>query len=294
LDQIQEELVSEYVQWRCKKTRQYALRKKEGVELADTFEPVSVACVNRDLATLRRVLNLARLWKVIPSVPVIKLLPGERGHERVLTHKEEIEYLSASPLLLRQFATIMLDTGMRPEEVCRLSWEYVHLEPVNGARFGYLHNPRGKTKHAKRNLSLTARVHSLLSMRHESAGRPITGWVFPSNDDPKVHVPYSTIDSQHDRTIEKLTEEGGAGKQLQNAIIPFRLYDLRHTFLTRLGEVNTDPFTIQKIAGHSSIVMSQRYVHPTPERLEDAFARLETYNQAKIGATPETDSVAVN
>jgi len=29
-------------------------------------------------------------------------------------------------------------------------------------------------------------------------------------------------------------------------------YDLRHTFLTRLGEVNTDPFTIQKIAGHAS------------------------------------------
>src|SRR5262249_1390265 len=65
-------------------------------------------------------------------------------------------------------------------------------------------------------------------------------------------------------------------------IARFRLYDLRHTFLTRLGEAGADPLTIQKIAGHASILISQRYVHPTPERLEDAFAKLETYNGAKV------------
>jgi hypothetical protein len=37
----------------------------------------------------------------------------------------------------------------------------------------------------------------------------------------------------------------------------------------------------QKIAGHASILVSQRYVHPTPERLEDAFVRLERYNEMK-------------
>jgi len=36
--------------------------------------------------------------------------------------------------------------------------------------------------------------------------------------------------------------------------------------------------------------MSQRYVHPTDERLEDAFARLETYNQAKVSATIVEDA----
>src|SRR5262245_41658097 len=96
-----------------------------------------------------------RSWKVILTVPVIRLLPGERNHDRVLAHKEEDVYIAAAPLLLRQFATIMLDTGMRPEGVCRMRWENVHLEPVNGSRFGYVHNPSGKTKWAKRNLSLT-------------------------------------------------------------------------------------------------------------------------------------------
>jgi hypothetical protein len=55
------------------------------------------------------------------------------------------------------------------------------FEALNGARFGFVHNPKGKTKLAKRNLSLTARVHSLLSMRYEATGKPATGWVFRSN-----------------------------------------------------------------------------------------------------------------
>jgi integrase len=117
-------------------------------------------------------------------------------------------------------------------------------------------------------------------MRHEEAGKPTTGLVFPGGD-PAGHVSYSTIDSQHSRTIEKLNAPDD-GHKPKNAITPFRLYDLRHTFLTRLGEANTDPFSIQRIAGHSSIVVSHKYVHPTPERLEDAFSRLETYNEIKI------------
>jgi integrase len=295
IDQIDEEAVAGFIKWRCQRTRTYALSKNRGTDkLGDTFQPVTIACVNRDLATLRRMLNVARLWKVILAAPLIKLLPGERSHERVLTHTEESQYLGAAPLLLRQFATIMLDTGMRPEEVCRMRWEHVHLEPLNGARFGFVHNPKGKTKLAKRNLSMTARVHSLLSMRHEEAGQPVAGWVFPSHDDSKEHTPYTTIDSQHGRTIEKLTAKDADGNPPQNAIVAFRLYDLRHTALTRLGEVNTDPYTLQCIAGHSSILISSRYVHPTPERLEDAFARLQTYNQGKGIQIPETSASPVN
>ena len=36
-----------------------------------------------------------------------------------------------------------------------------------------------------------------------------------------------------------------------------------------------DAFTIMRIAGHSSIVVSQRYIHPTPEAFERAFERLQ-------------------
>jgi len=41
-----------------------------------------------------------------------------------------------------------------------------------------------------------------------------------------------------------------------------------HTCLTRLGEAGTDAFTIMKLAGHSRVTVSQRFVHPTPEAVE--------------------------
>jgi hypothetical protein len=45
--------------------------------------------------------------------------------------------------------------------------------------------------------------------------------------------------------------------------------------LTRLGESGVDAFTIMRIAGRSSISVSQQYIHPTPEAVERAFERLQ-------------------
>ena len=49
-----------------------------------------------------------------------------------------------------------------------------------------------------------------------------------------------------------------------------------------IGEAGADAFTIMRIAGHSSVTVSQRYVHPTPEGMERAFDRLEKLNAAKF------------
>ena len=57
----------------------------------------------------------------------------------------------------------------------------------------------------------------------------------------------------------------------------FVLHSPRNTMLTRLGESGVDAFTTMHIAGPSSIVVSQRYVHPTPEALERAFERLQLH-----------------
>jgi len=55
---------------------------------------------------------------------------------------------------------------------------------------------------------------------------------------------------------------------------PFQPYSLRHTSLTRLAEAGCDAFTLARIAGHSSITITQRYCHPQAEAVERAFARL--------------------
>jgi site-specific recombinase XerD len=48
---------------------------------------------------------------------------------------------------------------------------------------------------------------------------------------------------------------------------------LRHTALTRLGEAGCDAFTLARIAGHSSITITQRYCHPQADAVEAAFAK---------------------
>ncbi len=51
--------------------------------------------------------------------------------------------------------------------------------------------------------------------------------------------------------------------------------DLTNFAAFDFGESGVDVFTIMRLAGHSSIVVSQRYVHPTPEAAERAFERLQ-------------------
>jgi len=169
---------------------------------------------------------------------------------------------------LRDIATIIIDLGMRPEEVFRMTWENVHFNPAGKARFGRIFNPFGKTVNARRNLSMTERVRALLEMRYEQQGRPTEGWVFPA---PTKSGRIERLERQHARALRA------------SGVKRFVLYSLRHTMLTRLGEAGADSFVIQEIAGHSSILVSSRYVHPTPERIENAFAALESYNAVQQG-----------
>jgi len=62
----------------------------------------------------------------------------------------------------------------------------------------------------------------------------------------------------------------------------FVIHSLRHTFLARLGETGADAFTIKKVAGHSSVTISERYIHPTPEGQERAFERSANLNQTAV------------
>lgn len=75
-----------------------------------------------------------------------------------------------------------------------------------------------------------------------------------------------------------------AAKNNLKAVRPFVLYSLRHTFLTRLGESGCDVWTLARIAGHSSISISSRYVHPSEDAVLDAMSRLGGH---KIGHSAE-------
>jgi hypothetical protein len=52
------------------------------------------------------------------------------------------------------------------------------------------------------------------------------------------------------------------------------------------GESGADAFTIMRLMGHSSVTVSQKYVHPTPETMERAVQRLQSMNQGNEDTTP--------
>jgi integrase len=219
------------------------------------------------LATLRRLLRLAHEWKVLDRAPRIRLLRGERNREFVLSHQLESTYVKAAPESLKDIAILILETGVRPGEAVNLKWSDVYLQPAVHAKLGYVAIRGGKSKNAQRNLSLTARAAEMLKARQVDMK---SAWVFPG-DSLEAPILVTSIDHQHDdvRDTLKLSEE-------------FVVHSLRHTMLTRLGEAGADAFTIMKVAGHSSVTVSQRAVHPTPEGMERAFERLEKLNALKF------------
>jgi len=219
---------------------------------------LQASSVNSRLRVLRRILHLAVEWGEIENAPKFKLEPGERHREFVLPPAEEAKYLAAAPSLLADIATVLVDSGMRPEECFRERWENVTWAT---GRFGTILVTHGKTKAARRVLPMTPRVRAILESRWETASKPAEGWIWLALT-KSGHVEPSTVKKQHKKAIK------------DSKVRPFVLYSLRHTFLTRLGESGCDVWTLARIAGHNSIAMSSRYVHPSANRVLDAMALL--------------------
>jgi len=116
---------------------------------------------------------------------------------------------------------------------------------------------RGKSKYARRSVPLTDRARAILSSMQATA---TSVWVFAAADGSRLtrHWP-----SEQFRPVRD------ALKLPRDCVV----HSCRHTFCTRLGE-HCDAFTLQTLAGHSSVVISQRYVHPDVPRREAAIARL--------------------
>jgi integrase len=221
--------------------------------------------VNCGLRTLRRAVYLACEWVKLDRKPKITLAKGERQRDRVLTDSEVELYLEACEQPWRDAAKIMLGTGMRPSEVFALRWENILL---NGSG-GLLQITEGKSKAARRMLSLVPAVYSVLKARQN--GGP--GWVFPAATD-SGHLEGGSAKNYHARAlaaIEKAAKDQGAKA---TPVKPFPPYVMRHTALTRLAEGGCDAFTLARIAGHSSITITQRYCHPQADAIERAFANL--------------------
>ena len=126
---------------------------------------VTAATINRELATLRRILHLAHDWNEIAAVPRIKMIKGERSRDFVLSYQQERGYLNAAPQPLKDVAILLLETGLRLGEALALKWTDIELDAANGKKLGYLFVREGKSKNARRHVSLTSRAQEMLVNR---------------------------------------------------------------------------------------------------------------------------------
>ncbi len=243
---------------------------------------LSASGVNRGLRTLRRALNLAYQWGKLEKPVKVTLAAGERQRDRVLNEKEIEKYLNACPQPWKDCATIILDEGFRPGEVFALRWPHVFF---NEDGTGLIQIVEGKSKAARRMLPMTPRVYSLLRARYETCGRPRDGWIFPCMS--------STWKFKNERAAKCAHFNGDAAKEqhkkalADSGVNPFVPYTLRHTALTRLGEAaGGDVFVLARIAGHSSITVTQRYVHPQADAINRVFVASQFPVATKVG-TPK-------
>jgi integrase len=261
LNEVTNERVSEFA----------ATRLKDGY---------AVSTINSTIRVIRRALHLAAEWGAIEAAPQVRRLPGERQREHVVAPEEEFQYLVTAERNdpeLGHAIICLADTGMRPDEFYRMRWENVNWQ--NGSN-GTLFIAHGKTRAARRLLHMTPRLRFVLEARWEQAGSPKEGWVWPSAT-KSGHFEESTLKKRHRNNLAECATQ--AAKLKANAkpftqVRPFVLYNLRHTFLTRLGESGCDVWTHAKIAGWGNIGISTRYVHPSEQAVMKAYSMLGGHN----------------
>ena len=267
------------------------------------YSPSTINCV---LRTLRHALNLAVEWGKLTRAPKIRLTKGERQRERVVTDAEFAAYIELCAQPWHDVALLIRGEGMCPGECYKLRWEHVLLD---GKR-GLIQIAEGKTKARRRVLPMVPEVYAALLNRRMAQGTPTRGWVFPA-ESRSGHLEQGSAKNYHARALklllaasdayerakhtedlgtdwtQALAERVGLGRDfmvrhadaIQIGIRWFEPYCLRHTALTRFAESGCDAFTLAKIAGHSSITITQRYCHPQAEAIERAFQKVAAPKQ---------------
>lgn len=201
-------------------------------------QEVSPRTVNIELSILSRMFRLARNWKLMSTDPMasVSRLKEREKVIRVVSPAEEMRLLDAAPEHLRDFIILALNTGLRLGELRHLAGGDVNLG------VGALTVRQSKTdrvRHVPLNKNAIEIVRKGLKAGHPTIlhyqGRPLGN----------IH-----------RTWYKATKKAG--------LSGLRIHDLRHTFATRLVLGGADLATVASLLGHSSIVMTQRYAHPSP------------------------------
>jgi len=236
------------------------------------------------LAVIRQVFNSAinaELYKGQNPVQRVKIPRANNGRTRFLTMQEAdllFKKLAEKGIDLYETALLSLHTGMRSGEIHSLTWQdldfekgMIHIADAKDAKKG------GKT----RTVYMTSQISETLKNRRQKSD---SVYVFPaSNGKKRVMVSKTFFEVVKNSTLNDNIEE-------KNKKVCF--HTLRHTFASWQVQNGMSLYELQRLMGHESFAMVQRYAHLAPENLKKATAVFE--DTEEINKKPETDDKPEN
>lgn len=223
-------------------------------------EGASKGSINRELAALSHLLNMAMEWKWIDHLPAkIKRYKENRGRITYLTVdqiKRLIEAAKISPSTdIYPFIIIGLETSMRRMEILSIRLQDIDLEK----RVIYI----PKAKSGAREQPITQNLATFLG-----------GYIESATEDQKWLFPSIRSKSGHTENIEKAFRAvvSDAGMDPKEVV----RHTLRHTAITHLVQAGIDLPTVQRISGHKTIDMVVRYSHQNGEHINAAMDKLQS------------------
>ena len=217
-------------------------------------KPRSAANVNRTIAVMKRMFNLAVREELAERNPCwkIQLLPENNARDRILSPGELerlLIHLPRQAAMVVQFAYL---TGMRAGEIFQLTWDKVDL------------TNRVIRLEAKDTKTAEPRVVFLCDQAYDIL-----------KESGKVRfLEHNRVFTYMEKPLNKIK------KALPNAcrkaeIADFRFHDLRHTFNTNMRKAGVDQSVIMKLTGHKTPSMFQRYNTVDLDDAKNAYQKLE-------------------
>jgi integrase len=222
--------------------------------------------VNKVLGCLKHVLRLAKRRHLIEEVPEITKLAAPEAKFDFLTFEEADRLVAAARGEWRTMVLVALHTGLRRGELMALGKDAVDL--------------------------IHRRVHVRRNYHRGRLGTPKSGL---SREVPLSETATRALAAhQHTRSDDlvfcdaegrPLTE--GRMRRALRAICkraelrPIGWHVLRHSFASHLVMRGVALAIVQKLMGHSSIVVTQRYAHLAPQVVRDAVLIFDRPNHVE-------------
>jgi integrase len=235
----------------------------------------SPGTINRDLAVVRRILNLAsRLWRDdtdrpwLPVAPLIQML--RHPHQRQpypLSVAEQRLLISELDGHLVSMALFKVNTGIREQEVVNLRWQWEVAIPELGTSIFVI--PRDYVKNAlDRYVVLNRIARSVI----ESCRDKHPEFVFTREGSPVTHIYNSGWKGARRRATARYERELGC--PCPAGFRSIRVHDLKHTYGHRLRVAGVSFEDRQLLLGHKTQHVTTHYSAPEIGALIEASERV--------------------